>query len=559
MYGFTDTNQVPTGWLPAEALKINGEYLEYLVDGYRTLNVQGREAMSSEVETDTVGKRDGSIFLSRRYPERIITVRYQLVCASPQQFRESYNALAFALSVGMAELIFNDEPDKFYRGIPGKLEDVEPGRNAIVSTFELVCPDPYKYSVEEFEADVLSDGSLACDYNGDFPAAPVLTAQFYEQGGSNLSDAGDCGYVSFFTGDKENTQILQFGDPNETDGVSWTEAVQSTLFAQHLRASNAWTSTMASEYLVNNSAAVLNTGATAAGSIGMKSFSKNPGANTYYVAPLSYGSGSGWHGPTITRAINNAINFECFMGLKCCMGDEANATVQQGGFCIFLSDANGRKIAGVRVAKIWTGNQGRIQINCNNALVETIPIDFTYNNKYFGNKRSAGTKTVTVKVNGKTVKKKVAITAVNPNQVIRITKFGANITFEIGGIKRTYNVAALANTAITRISWQFQQYASVTPLTWIGLYQWKFIKHSNVTKYADIKNKFTTNDLLEVDCGDGSVKLNDNDRPDLGALGNDWEGFKLYPGQTQIGWSCSSWCVSPYRPTIGARWREVYL
>ena len=43
MYGFVDTTENPEGsaWLPSEALQINGEYIENMIDGYQTLTVSG--------------------------------------------------------------------------------------------------------------------------------------------------------------------------------------------------------------------------------------------------------------------------------------------------------------------------------------------------------------------------------------------------------------------------------------------------------------------------------------------------------------------------------------
>lgn len=140
MYGFIDTTEQYTGkTLPAEALQLNGEYLENLIEGYRTLTVQGREALSGVVATDNIGLRAGSLFRSRRYPERIITVRYQLICDDAESFRAAYNKLAGILDIEEGVMVFADEPDKYFVGIPGTLEDVEPGRNAVVSSIHPVC------------------------------------------------------------------------------------------------------------------------------------------------------------------------------------------------------------------------------------------------------------------------------------------------------------------------------------------------------------------------------------------------------------------------------------
>lgn len=94
MYRFVDITEAAEGMeLPSEAMQINGEYLEELIPGYRTLSVSGREALSPEIESYHTGIRDGSARKSRRYQERIITVKYQLVAKSNEEFREAYNKL----------------------------------------------------------------------------------------------------------------------------------------------------------------------------------------------------------------------------------------------------------------------------------------------------------------------------------------------------------------------------------------------------------------------------------------------------------------------------------
>ena len=62
MYNFRDVTAASgpgDAFLPPEALKLNGGYLEMLIDGYRTLQVSGREALAPEVATYETGLRDG--------------------------------------------------------------------------------------------------------------------------------------------------------------------------------------------------------------------------------------------------------------------------------------------------------------------------------------------------------------------------------------------------------------------------------------------------------------------------------------------------------------------
>ena len=148
MYNFVDTVGKQTSYiLPSEALMINGEYIENLIDGYRTLSVSGREALSPEIDTFSVGIRNGSTFKSKKYPARTITVYFQLVANTPEQFREYFNTLAGILDVENAELIFRDEEDKYFIGTPSFIDKVESGRNAVTGSFEILCTDPFKYSV----------------------------------------------------------------------------------------------------------------------------------------------------------------------------------------------------------------------------------------------------------------------------------------------------------------------------------------------------------------------------------------------------------------------------
>lgn len=251
MYEFIDVNETSEGGvLPSEALQINGEYIENQISGYRTLNVQGREALSPDVVTFETGVRDGSKLRSKKYPERIITVTYQLKAESSEAFREAYNKLAAILDVEEAELIFNDEQDKFFIGTPCIIGAVAPGLNAVVGEFEILCADPFKYSVLEYEARPdLAGSSILIDYNGTYKAYPTLEAEFYNEtlAGAVATSLGDCGYVAFFN---ENEKIIQLGDPEEKDTETYPKS--QTLAAQSFKAASAWGSEAQSLWSLND-------------------------------------------------------------------------------------------------------------------------------------------------------------------------------------------------------------------------------------------------------------------------------------------------------------------
>ena len=258
MYNFKDTIETSgSALLPSEALKINGEYIENIIPGYRTLNVTGREALSPEIATFETGYADGAKQKSRRYPPRYIVVTYQLIAESNEAFRDAYNKLGGILNVDNAELIFNDEQDKFYIGTPSAIGEVEPGKNAVVGEFEIMCVDPFKYSLQEYEAEASLDASsILIDYNGTYKAYPTLVSEFFDERdvaddgetAGTLTGNGDCGYVAFFT---EDEKIIQLGDPEEAGGAN-DVAKSQTLINQTFKTGTAWGTTAKNLWAVNN-------------------------------------------------------------------------------------------------------------------------------------------------------------------------------------------------------------------------------------------------------------------------------------------------------------------
>lgn len=685
MYNFIDVNEVSEGIiLPSEALKINGEYIENLISGYRTLNVSGREALSPNIESFTTGIRDGSRLKNKRYPERVIVVTYQIKTENNGDFREAYNQLGKILNVENAELIFLDEQDKYYIGTPCEIEDVEPGRNAVVGKFKILCTDPFKYSVLEYEAEPSADFSgILIDYNGTYNSYPVLEADFFDEtevaeDGSavDLTGNGECGYVAFFT---ENEKIIQLGDPEEVD--SETYAKSQTMMNQTFMGSTAWGTTAKNLWAVNNGK-VLSTNIVQEGTVAMaaasaasdsasttgtlltaKSTASSPAinytvkakasqrstssvkvdititaslANTssyfgngygliasvyiggawhdvtlkktsaywkgtsghtvnlsvtvtglsstatavtgikfkvrrsdnngtagtlgatacknltisaystktdtgYFLTPSSYGSTADkWHGPSITRQIKadaagevGSANFTFTYKQKMCISEGSEGSKQYGAFMVNLADASGNSVAGIKIAKRNAGKTASLEFYVGGSLVNTTDIDIHHNNAFFGSSESAA-KTTT------------------------ITKAGNKITFAVASYKRQFTNDSLKNTKVTQVTFMFYKHSDRAALAYNGLYWAKFVKN-NCTTSKDIPNKFSANDVLTADCKNGEIHLNGVLSPELGALGNDWEGFYLTPGLNQIGIAYSDWVTEGYEPTMKVRYREVFL
>ena len=684
MYQFRDVMEITEGVsLPSEALKINGEFIENQITGYRTLTVEGREALSPEVSTYETGLRDGSTMKGKRYPARTIRVTYQLIANTNEEFREAYNKLASILNVTDAELIFNDETDKYFIGTPALIGEVTPGRNCVVGEFEILCLDPFKYSVMEYEAKPADgDTSILIDYHGTYKSFPTLHAEFYQEDEASedgetetpLTGNGDCGYVAFFNEDKK---IIQIGDPGEADGENL--ASSQTLLNQTYDKSSSWGTAAKSLWGLNRSKITANdvaqtgnvkmgvarytTPVTTTGSqtllyttsevdrpyfiydvcatvknrtinsvevafvikttlkntssyygtglsldyalrlgdvdysfsgwlkkkddywrgiewhtktitkkvpvsqsttkIGNITFTVTPDSSLgqagtlsevkckdlsipayiapepveYNLCPSDYGTGSKWHGPSITRTLPadaagevGATNFSLSYTQKMSIGTGSIVSGQLGAFHVFVvsgSGSSGKIIAGANIYKLNSGNSVSLRFYVNGAVKETITIKT--NNMTFDSPKTS-----------------------------TITKYGSKISFNIFGITKSYNVAALATTAATEVTFAFLQYGKNPALEFNGLKWVKFVKN-NCDTWKDVKNKFSANDVLEADCKTGAILLNENDTPALGALGNDWEEFCLTPGINQIGFAYSEWVGPAYAPAIKVKYREVFL
>ena len=186
MYNFVDTTErYPGQNLPSEALMFNGNYLENVIPGYRTLYVSGREVLGTEITDLETGVSDGTKYRRKRYQPRTIVVGYQLIAEDNSAFRSAYNKLNALLDEEQATLIFADEPDKYYIGIKQGAGEVPAGKNSITSELEFYCADPFKYSVEEFTVSPTADGgkTFVVSYNGTYKAFPSFQAKMKSDNG----------------------------------------------------------------------------------------------------------------------------------------------------------------------------------------------------------------------------------------------------------------------------------------------------------------------------------------------------------------------------------------
>ena len=434
MYNFVDTTErYPGQNLPSEALMFNGNYLENVIPGYRTLYVSGREIINTELTELEVGALDGARYRRKRYPSRTIVVGYQLIAEDNGAFRNAYNKLNALLDEEQATLIFADEPDKFFIGTKQGSSEVPTGKNAIASELEFYCADPFKTG-----NNFLHDTSKT---------------------------AGKLSVMDVYDG---------------TQGL----------------------------YLASSGYAT--------------TANKN-----------------GWNGAMKTIPIVDSNGTKGSANLYCYVNSwfETGLMGQTGCQAVAFCDTNGKMICCQEIYKNdMSGNTAAMCMWVGGNKPRVVK-KYTFEPCYRDDS--------------------------NPYNRLRgdsdILKSGEKIRFYWFGGYKEFTVPELKDTKVCSVKLYIGQWGArdtgnqfVTRNYFRGI----SIRIDNVEKWRDIPNKFAANQILTADCSNGDVTLQGLPRQDLGALGNDWEGFYLKPGTNQIECIASNWAT---QPEFTMKYREVFL
>ena len=178
MYEFRDLTPVETGTVKGrmpESISFNGVWIEDEIPEFIVTGTTGRELTEAELDTFEVGFSNGSKFRKKRYPARKIVVHYMMGAQTDHDFRQAYNKLNALLDPEQAQLIFADEPDKYFIASKTENSAVEPGKNFVTGEITFMCSDPLKYStvIKSFPASV-EDGVLTAKIiNNGTVAVPI--------------------------------------------------------------------------------------------------------------------------------------------------------------------------------------------------------------------------------------------------------------------------------------------------------------------------------------------------------------------------------------------------
>lgn len=524
MYNFVDTTTGQTGSkaLPAEAMKYNGVYLEDEISGYQTLYVSGRELMESEVQEKEITGIDGSVYYGKTYPPRTITIGYQLIAKDNAAFRAAYNKMNQILSAEQVQIIFADEPDKYFIGTKIDGESPDGGTNAITSEFHIYCTDPKKYAttLKEFTATKNDDGELIVSIENDGSMKAHID---YE-----ITLNAETGYLGIVS---ENG-VMQFGKIDEADGEPYQENEQLLDLSDFIDAPD---DTTGKDYMHPNYGAK-GTLATFSwegrtylgfGTVGEIVGNANGGLRTLTLPADSNGDSDG------------AVNFySYFHGVF-----YAGLMGQTGEMCINFLTADNKLICGCNWHKTDTvGNTGKFEW-----------VIYNPNAKPTDGNAGRVLKTFTYQTNH--------LHTQNPWYSdwghCDVLKEGERIRFFYWGGYEWFNIPEIKDMKCAKVQIACKQWGNRggnKRLSLFGFDKFSFQK-MHVDKWKDIPNRFGSGDVLTIDGDKGKFYVNGMNRQQDEILGTQY--FKANPGASEIKFKVSEWTETD--PTIQAYIREAWL
>ncbi|MGF2943351.1 distal tail protein Dit [Enterococcus xiangfangensis] len=193
--------------LPARAMNINGFFLEALIPGYQTLDVEGRELFETNNEYSQLGIRDGERHIYNRIPARELEVKFFLKAEDDSSYRDKFNKLNVALFTEKeAPIWFNDEPEMIFKGTKATIDKVDSGHYWATGSFTITCGDPYKYTKSDATSVMWGSEIITFQANyllGNTGSGAVLMPIIFEGGaywGSDIITFQHQGYLMGDTG-----------------------------------------------------------------------------------------------------------------------------------------------------------------------------------------------------------------------------------------------------------------------------------------------------------------------------------------------------------------------
>ena len=647
MYDFRETTPftgADDNQLPAEAMLIDGQYIENLVPGYRTLQVGGRELLKQSATSNAIGISDGETLEYVRNPSREITVGYQLIADDDEAFRTAFYKLSGILHGDTHQVSFNDDLSVYWNAVLTDVDDVPKGRNAITSSFTLFVPDGIAHSVATKTFDNMPYKDIPLNLMAGTSADPVSVTgsgwNIQKLGSFNNPTVGKkyaatvlLGRADFavsfqlWANDINGNRISLAGFPvttqmgaNQRSTIVCTWPDPGTTGAAQIEVTLAWASQKTDVGTYQYLKAKLEEGTT------YSTWSPNPADAAYYANTIMVHNGGTYPVEPIITATMHADN-----GMVGIVNDRPGIlqfgtqeidgfTTEESEVALDLAAVQGSHMDNQAATNnpYWGGDPSMPNEQIGNAIwtqdsydgwkVEPNWPSITGTHLYWngpsikhnlaqthnGNFKSnltwdvmtrfqtgvskVGSLETTLESDGKPIfqmilKDNSALSdqiwwmCYYKNQLVvneqldrsiftndkfiqlELQKFGNSVVFRVSPwvgnqgrettITRQFTFADAASVETKQFSAWFMR-----DKTWGESTMYLIastVKWQNVSWYTNIKNRFSDGDVLKIDVANAKTYLNGSLDPTMHTLGNQWEQFKLPPGDTEIAITPSSW------------------
>ena len=127
------------------ALTFDGHLLDYEIESFMTVNVEGRQLLSPVLETVKVPGRNGDVIIGGSYPARNIIVHFMISDYKNAYFLEKIRRINEILYTDEeVEFSFHDE-DGYRIGRLSATDDPAYDSNLGFGKFTIHCADPFLY------------------------------------------------------------------------------------------------------------------------------------------------------------------------------------------------------------------------------------------------------------------------------------------------------------------------------------------------------------------------------------------------------------------------------
>lgn len=236
-------------------------------------NIVGRGISPSELSLVDVPGMDGAYVSSKRRPVRVIDMDITVRVGSGETLRKRIDEINEIFSVSEpAPIVFDDEPDMTYYGIPEATVDSLEFEGTYQGSISIVCPDPYKYG-QEWGAHFENDG-ISFSRRGTAESRPIITLDVLKP-------------VTFAIVQNQADEYMMIGQ----EGDVGKEVInpKTLLFEERGATLATWQKATSVD------------GGAITGSFGTD--------GTGITVP-DYGSVAGWHGPSVIKEISPTQDFE---------------------------------------------------------------------------------------------------------------------------------------------------------------------------------------------------------------------------------------------------------